>query len=467
MLNNEIDQVRDSFRANFKTALSSVHNKFILSGQVGIGKTELLRNINQHTSESTVICFSTHELKEEFIQSKRFTNYVTTPTPPPSLNNYVTYLSENGSNSDVISNKIKNKYSAYYNELHSIIEFPGNIITTHDAFLCSYFKFNQKLIIFDEIPNNLFGQMQTESLFVLQELLLINMANKSTYQSELDDYLRLMIKKIEQYNPYLPQPLNNTNLIQKLYSNLSSNLKLFINNMKDSHKIVKLFKNTNRLFSQKELFINYADNTMTSFNPFPFEENKKYICFSATPDIELFNTYGFTHLAPTPELKPIADIIHISINTSRVALSSKESREEINKLIISNKIKKVISYKDIILKNKVPDVYFGNAEGTNRYEKEDVMGIVGTPSYGSSYIQGQCILHKKLNFSEHDFTMVNREILVNNKKILFKTFNNNWLVNRHITQIESALIQVIGRLRPFTRYSKIYLFSKLPIYCNN
>jgi hypothetical protein len=181
----------------------------------------------------------------------------------------------------------------------------------------------------------------------------------------------------------------------------------------------------------------------------------------------LFATYGFKHLKPEVELSTQAEIIHVPINSSRMALSSKENKDQINKLISEHKIKKIISYKDIILKNKVPDVYFGNAEGTNKYEKEDVMGIVGTPAYGSSYLQGQCILHKKLNFSEHDYVMVNKEIIINNKKIMFRTFQNNWLSNKHIFQIESALIQIIGRLRPFTRYSKIYLFSKLPVLCNS
>lgn len=455
-----INQVRQSFNNNFKTAVESSYNKFILSGQVGLGKTEVLRNINKFTSESAVICFPTHELKEEFIKSKKFSDCLTTPTPPSSLSNYVSFLMENESNN--VSSKIKSKFSDFYSSLNSIIEFPGTIITTHDAFLCSHFKFKQKLIIFDEIPTNLFGQLHSESIFALQELLFINAANESIYQKDLDCFLRELQNQIEQQNPFA----TNDNIIQLVQSNISSVLKLFISKIQDKHKITKLFKNINSVLKQKELFVNYSNNTITSHQQFPFADDKKYVCFSATPDVELFSVYGFKHLQ-TEQLECQAEVIHVPINTSRVALSNKENREDINKLIVKNKIPKVISYKDVLLKNKVPDVYFGNAEGTNKYEKEEVIGIIGTPFYGSSYLQTQCILHHKLNFTEHDFVQVDKEIMINNQKVLFRTFQNNWLTNQHLFQIESALIQVIGRLRPFTRQSKIYLFSKLPIMCNS
>ena len=468
-----LNSARKSFENNFTQALeSSLSNKFILSGMVGLGKTEVLRNLFHYTTEPVVICFPTHDLKEEFLRSKKDIQCIGTPRPPPALSSFIaaeTISSEDSLGS--ISGKVKQAFPEFYRELESCLKFPETVVTTHDAFLCSEYKFHHKTIIFDEIPTHLLGNLQSESFLGLQELRFLNLANPSMVQKDLDFYLRSIQLEIENQNPFVV----GGSLIKKISNSLPSELKQFLlKNFKDKQKISKSFKKITSLLSSssKEFFVNYQENTLSTFSEFNFQKNKKFICFSATPSVELLSRYGFVHLPSGQLEEPLADIIHVPINTSRSSLSSAGNKKEINNLIRQLDIPKVISYKDLILRNQVADVYFGNLEGTNKYEKEDVIGIVGTPFYGTAYLYQTCILNKKINFTKDDFQMVDREIEINNnnyndkKKIMFRTFQNDWLSYQHIFQIESSLIQAIGRLRPFTRKSKIYLFSKLPIMCN-
>ncbi|MCA9495857.1 MAG: hypothetical protein KC589_02855, partial [Nanoarchaeota archaeon] len=129
-------------------------NKIMIKSFVGLGKTTNLHHIENFTNQPVVISFPTHNLKEEFIRENkgRIKNIQSTPTPPKELVNLISVPDEEYDN-EFLKTKIKEKFPSYYKSLDSSITNPEvNIITTHDAFFCSYFKFNQKIIIFDEVP---------------------------------------------------------------------------------------------------------------------------------------------------------------------------------------------------------------------------------------------------------------------------------------------------------------------------
>jgi hypothetical protein len=466
-----IEHSRKVFEQNFRFALKeSLDNKFLLSGVVGLGKTEFLRKISSFTSEPSVICFPTHNLKEEFLLSSKGKSslFFGTPKPPPALASFIFFLGDEVVQDPLLSSsKIKRKFPEFYSSLESAFAFPETIVTTHDAFLCSSHKFiNQKIVIFDEVPSALFGHVVSESFFSVHEMIYILEANPGIpLQKECIASLETLSNEMRKRNPFASSSEEDSFVIKKIANPLSKKEREFLFKFKDSEKLPRIFKGLSTILQSKTLFLNYLSNTLSSFSETSFSKEKKFICFSATPDIELFEKKGFIHLpSPSPDIK--ADIIHVPFNTSRVSLSSKDKQKEINKFIGEHSISKVISYKDLILRNQVHDVYFGNAEGTNKYEEEDSLAVVGTPMFNSAYFYDLAIKHNQLNFRKEDFLMVSKELTIEGKTIFFKTFQNPWLSKHHLFQIESSLIQVIGRLRPFLRKSKIYLLSKLPFMCN-
>ena len=85
---------------------------------------------------------------------------------------------------------------------------------------------------------------------------------------------------------------------------------------------------------------------------------------------------------------------------------------------------------------------------------------------GKEYFYNIAIQSDQLGLSYSDYEMEIKEIKINNTNMPYLTFNNNWLAEEHIHQIENELIQIIGRFRPIQNNVNIYLFSKLPILCN-
>ena len=160
----------------------------------------------------------------------------------------------------------------------------------------------------------------------------------------------------------------------------------------------------------------------------------------------------------------MADIVHVDINTSRQSLSKPQIYKKINKFIFDNKIDQVITFKalDTIIK-KNQEIYFGNLEGTNSLMHVNTLGIVGTPMNNVNYFHDLAIKCEK-NFSFDAFTIVKKEVDFRQKSVIFQTFKDPWLTTKHIEQMGSEYFQAIGRVRPFNRSSKIYLFSKFPFF---
>lgn len=464
----QLNKIRIDFQENFKQALKeSSNNKFILSGTVGLGKTEVLRNLNNYITDPVVICFPTHDLKSEFFKSKKkIVNCILTPKPPSNFAKFLSDVSAETSDGQIISHKVKNKFPDYYKKMNDIISLPdATLLTTHDAFLLSASRFKPNTIIFDEVPNLMFGNIINDSLFGLEELRYHITANRPVHYKELEKCLMVMQEQIRLNNPFLNDDQSGS-ILFKIKNVIPEELRKVLIKMKDEYKFHRLFKNISNILQFDFIYINYLSNKISSFNKFQFDDEKKYICLSATPDKELFNHYKFESLT-TLELPLKTKIINIPISTSKLSLNNKENQKKINSLIKELKIDYVITYKDLELKNQLFDVYFGNAEGTNKYEHhEGSFGIIGTPMNNIQYFFDQAILYDKVKLTKEDFMMVNKDITINEHLIKFKTFQNNWLTNLHINQIYNELVQVIGRLRPYTSSNKkIYLFSKLPVLC--
>lgn len=445
-------------------------NKILIKSFVGLGKTTNLHHIEKFTNDPVVISFPTHNLKEEFIRENkgRIKNIQSTPTPPKELVNLIS-LPDDEFGLDGLQRKIKEKFPSYYKSLNnSIINPESTIITTHDAFFCSYFKFNQKIIMFDEVPNRLFGDIQNTSILGLNEIsYLISISSLSIeIKKLLIKYINYLLEEINNNNPFL-YGNSDSPIIFKVVNPIPNNLKELLLSLKFQFKIKSLFfKKIVSILQHRLLYINYCNNSISSYNQFNFNDNKKYICLSATPNEFLFNKYQFKILkTETPELK--ANIINIPLNTSKTALSNLDIKNTINRMLSEKKIECVVSYRNMTLLNQTYSIYFRCGMGTNKFDnKYKNVAIVGTPMNGKEYFYNLSIQSDKLELSYSDYEMDTKEIQINNTNMNYLTFKNTWLADEHLHQIENEIVQIIGRFRPIQNNVNIYLFSKLPILCN-
>ncbi|MCA9495850.1 MAG: hypothetical protein KC589_02820 [Nanoarchaeota archaeon] len=466
-----MEKIKQQLEENINHSLteSIPTNKFLIKSFVGLGKTNNLHHIEKFTNESVVISFPTHNLKEEFIRENkgRIKNIQSTPTPPKELVKLIS-LQDDEIELEYLHKKIKEKFPAYYKSLNLSITKPDStIVTTHDAFFCSYFKFNQNIIIFDEVPNRLFGDIQNTSNLGINELSYLISISSLEFNTKklLIKYIDDLLDEIKNNNPFLLQKENSPILI-KLKNPIPENLREVLLSLKFEFKVKSyFFKKITSILQHKLLYINYCNNSISSYNKFKFNDNKKYICLSATPNEFLFNKYNFKILkTDIPELK--ANIINIPINTSKLSLSNQEIKNSINKIISKEKIECVISYKNTTFQNQTYSVYFGCGMGTNKFDnKYKNVGIVGTPMNGKEYFYSLAIQSDKLELSYSDYEMKLTDININNKIIPYLTFKHDWLAEEQLNQIENEIIQIIGRFRPIQNNVNIFLFSKLPILC--
>ena len=105
--------------------------------------------------------------------------------------------------------------------------------------------------------------------------------------------------------------------------------------------------------------------------------------------------------------------------------------------------------------------YYFDVEGTNNMEKENVI-CLGTPS-----IPGGLVLLKAFNlgieFIPSDCQFGYREVNYNGYKFNFTTFKSEALQKIHFNQIESDLLQAVGRARVGLHDCNVYIYSDFPL----
>lgn len=461
-----MDDVRTSLESTFRNALKKnleevSPSKILIHSDVGIGKTECLRNIFKYTPEFPLLCFASHALKNEFAETISFPFKKTPDQPKEFIKEYNTLLQKE-TNSEEVVKILKRKFSSYYTEFANTINYPGVVLTTHDAFLISPGKFPQQTVIFDEIPNHLFSKIITTSLLGIYECLLV-VKKTRTLDSNSKHYLILGLKTLIDLIES-SQPSSEEEDIYKYISNpINPVYRKLLYTIINQDRFDREFPEIAKVLQFDQLIVNYLSLTVSVHKKINLPEKDKYICFSASPDHELFSSFGFKiERTETPPL--LADIIHVDVNTSRQSLAKPDIYKKINKFISDQKIEQIITFKStdfIIKKNR--DIYFGNLEGTNSLLSVNSLGIVGTPMNNVQYFHDLAIKCNK-NFSSSAFKMVKKEVDFKQKSVKFQTFSDPWLTSKHIEQMGSEYFQAIGRVRPFNRKSKVYIFSRFPLF---
>ena len=108
------------------------------------------------------------------------------------------------------------------------------------------------------------------------------------------------------------------------------------------------------------------------------------------------------------------------------------------------------------LKEKIGFLHFGNTEGSNSLEGEDIL-VVGTP-YHADFLYKLIAFTMGLEFDE-DSEATQTTVEHNGYQFWFTTFKDSELRAIQFWMIESELEQAVGRARLLRNSCNVYLFS--------
>lgn len=112
------------------------------------------------------------------------------------------------------------------------------------------------------------------------------------------------------------------------------------------------------------------------------------------------------------------------------------------------------------LREKIGHLHFGNTEGSNTLEGQDIL-VVGTP-YHADFVYKLAAFTMGLDFDE-DEEVEPQVVTHNGYRFRFTTFHNEDLRHLQFWMIESELEQAVGRARLLRNPCKVHLFSNFPL----
>lgn len=192
-------------------------------------------------------------------------------------------------------------------------------------------------------------------------------------------------------------------------------------------------------------------------------EDKKIIILSATINVEAYRRMYGDRL----EVIDITDIEtkgtirqHVKKSYSRSSLEN--SIEEINSKLDDDKPTLTFMTFANKLKNGVTELYYGNSEGYDEFKGQNIQ-VVGTPFKNQALylLMGKCL---GINVDKY-----NRKFEYQNVerwrgfRFAFNTFTNDELRDIHLANLESQLIQLIGRARALREDVQVDVYSSLPL----
>lgn len=135
----------------------------------------------------------------------------------------------------------------------------------------------------------------------------------------------------------------------------------------------------------------------------------------------------------------------------------------------------VLSYKENPINTELnnagytiyPDLYHFNSAGSDKLKGKDLV-VIGTPFLNSKDYVMMASLMFGFAISSKENMSVYEKYSINNLKLRFSSFDNDFIRLVQCWHIESQLVQLVGRAR-LNRFenAKVYLFSKYPLLESN
>ena len=201
---------------------------------------------------------------------------------------------------------------------------------------------------------------------------------------------------------------------------------------------------------------NLSEDTVVFIKPATFFDDIKYIIVSATADHSIYSKFFGANQVSFYECKQARYLGNLfqypQISMSRTSLESHPGL--IRRLMRHFNLdeRHVITF----LKEKIGFLHFGNTEGSNSLEGEDIL-VVGTP-YHADFLYKLIAFTMGLEFDE-DSEATQMPVEHNGYQFWFTTFKNSELQAVQFWMIESELEQAVGRARLLRNSCNVYLFS--------
>lgn len=187
---------------------------------------------------------------------------------------------------------------------------------------------------------------------------------------------------------------------------------------------------------------------------------EKYIMVSATADEEVCNMFfgegnvDFYECKKAENMGTLNQYPQKSMSRSSLA----KNPGIIHRLMQQFKIDS--SHVITFMKENIGQLHFGNTEGSNMLEGENIL-VVGTP-YHAEFIYKLAAFSMGLEFDEDEKMMI-QDVIHNGYRFRFTTFQDEGLRAIHLWMIESELEQAVGRARLLRNDCEVHLFSNFPL----
>ena len=477
----------------------------LLNAPVGIGKTELLMNIDLN---NTIIGVTNHRLGEELNErlSKRddidllYVRPLNMTNLPDDLRNLITNFYDLGLYGEVKNvifeeikrlntlNKEENKdYPIYYNDLVFYVEqlkqIPNasSLLFTHhrisfgnqnnkidtlildEDFLKTFIKYD--VFKCDEIFNDFRNLIAWANRF--------NHINNKYYNDyiELKNYIEAFSLELScNEDKWIENILNEINLNPKFRRIITQYMKENKNSLKtDFFKVI----GAKGISLTKNGFIHIIDGK--SLREL---EDYKVICMSATLD-ETIHTAFIKKYLPNKNIiyKSIANTelkgniyCNCSYAWSRDGLKklTKKSEKALQKILNDDRFENIITFKSNDLINlegtkKVKIAHFGAVEGLDKYKDQDLC-VIGTPHTSSKVYEGYYFLLTGKNNISREWKV--KRVKKYGFEFDLNTYENEtdiFLTDIQLYFVYSELIQAIGRARALRFDVNVFVYSALPI----
>lgn len=204
---------------------------------------------------------------------------------------------------------------------------------------------------------------------------------------------------------------------------------------------------------------NIAEDTFAFLKPANFP-GEKYIIVSATADKEIYQWYfgednvDFYECTKAAYQGNLMQYPEKSMSRSCLA----------NNPGIVNRLRRRFHMREdnviTFMSENVGSLHFGNTEGSNTLEGQDIL-VIGTP-YHAEFIYKLVAFFMGVEFDENE-GMALQNVEHDVYKFWFTTFRNAELRKIHFWMIESELEQAVGRARLLRNACTVHLFSNFPM----
>lgn len=446
------------FNESFQRIMKSFIPITIIKAGVGIGKSHILKNI-----DNIAIALPTHKLKDELYEEMNV-DALKIPELPvfesKEVNAEIKSLYQSGLRSEVMSlihqlvfydSPDQTIAKTYLNELYEAKNWEGTLLTTHERSL--HEEMNQSTIIYDE---DCIHSLVSQKSFNLTDfgLLLLKYPDLAIFFNECYQELQGAEKSMMYITPTYDLPIQL--LIEKLkYEPSTSN---FIEFFSSNRFYKEEFKDKK---GQVHTTIHYCQ-----FNTLP--TNKKIIILSATINHAFYEKAfpGQVEVIKIPEIENMGKVTqYTKYSNSRQSLKKREQDELLDKIgnnpVITFMSKTQTLNQGYMKENEELGIYFGNTRGYNDLKGKDMM-VIGTPHINPIVY----LFHAEfigIETNKIDQKMDYQTIQHNGMQFKFQTFNDPELRNIQLTLIEGELIQAVGRARTIRTNANVQVYSNFPL----